>query len=66
MKGLAFWVSAMVPRCTAWGVGFRVQGAGYQPPCTTIGALIIGIGFWGPLYYSIAIIRNHPNSIGNY
>ena len=31
-----------------------------------IGALIIRIGFWGPLYYyTIIIIRSPHNSIGN-
>ena len=30
-----------------------------------IGALIIRIGFWGPLYYIYIIIRNPGNSIGN-
>ena len=41
-------------------LGFRVEGVGFrgsrfgassldQP---TIGALVIGIGFWGPLYYN--------------
>ena len=32
-------------------------------PCT-IGALIIRIGFWGPLYF--ITIRNLQNGIGNY
>ena len=30
-----------------------------------IGALIIRTRFWGPLYYTIVIIRNLQNSIGS-
>ena len=32
--------------------------------CSNVGALIIRIGFWDPLYY--LIIRKPQNSIGNY
>ena len=30
-----------------------------------VGALIIGLGFWG-IYHTLIIIRNPQNSIGNY
>ena len=30
-----------------------------------IGALMIRVGFWGLLYYTIVTIRNPQNSIGN-
>ena len=41
------------------------KAARFKLQMLNIGALIIGIGFWGPLYY-IVLIRNPQNSIGNY
>ena len=41
-----------------WSLGFRVLGY-------NIGALRTRIGFWEK-YYTIIIIRNTQNSIGNY
>ena len=53
------------------GCHFGVRGsalsreASKQPAQPNIKALIIRIGFWGPLY-CIIIVRNPQNSIGNY
>ena len=52
-----------------WGSGCTVQStqSNYDPVFQerfTIGALIIRIGFWGPLYYNYN--KEPQNSIGNY
>ena len=50
--------------CTASALAYIILSA-CKANSFNLGALIIRIGFWGPLYY-ILIIRNHQNSIGNY